>query len=41
MTEEDGVADATVLQQSGYATDIVAIRDVVGNVHCTNFNVSV
>lgn len=31
--------DNVDMQQSGYATDIVAIRDVVGNVHCTTFHV--
>ena len=37
----DLVDTTVVMQQSGYATDVVAVRDVVGNVHCTNFNVSI
>lgn len=37
--EEEPSAPPVVFQQSGYATDVVAIRDVVGNVHTTVFHV--
>lgn len=39
--EQDGARPSVVLQPSGYATDVVAIRDVVGNVHTTVFHVSI
>eukprot|EP00750_Incisomonas_marina_P002269 INCI12181.1.p1 GENE.INCI12181.1~~INCI12181.1.p1 ORF type:complete len:954 (+),score=180.05 INCI12181.1:66-2927(+) len=36
---EDMVDTTVVMQQSGYGTDVVAIRDVNGNLHCTNFHI--
>ena len=40
--EPKEIVDTTVIvQQSGYATDVIAIKDVNGNVHCTTFHVRV
>ena len=38
---EEMVDTTVVMQQSGYATDVVAIKDIHGNVHCTTFHVRI